>query len=77
MLTCTLGMAITCRIFPGNGATTWVSIFMASSTARRSPVVTMSPGFTATETTTAGDGARTTPPSSRSIRCDTPFSSIL
>ena len=31
-------MAITCRTLPENGAATWVSIFIASSTARRSPV---------------------------------------
>ena len=46
MSTCTLGMAITCRTFPENGATTCISIFMASSTARRSPTATVSPGLT-------------------------------
>ncbi len=35
------------RTLPENGATTCVSIFMASSTAKRSPTETMSPGFTA------------------------------
>ena len=43
--TCTLGMVITCRTFPENGATTCISIFMASNTARRSPTETVSPGF--------------------------------
>ena len=37
---------------------------------------TVSPGLTRMETTTDGAGACTTPPSSRSIRCDTPSTSI-
>src|ERR1039458_3585382 len=74
--TCTLGMVITCRTFPENGATTCISIFMASSTAMRSPTTTVSPGFTRRETTTAGAGACTTPPSSRSIWCETLSTSI-
>jgi hypothetical protein len=40
--TCTLRMVITCRTFPENGATTCISIFIASSTARRSPTETVS-----------------------------------
>src|SRR5271166_3325813 len=59
-----------------NGATTSISIFMASSTANRSPIATVSPGFTRMETSTAGAGACTTPPSPRSIRCETPSTSI-
>src|SRR5208337_1408714 len=52
--TWTLGIAKTCRTLPENGATTCISIFMASSTANRSPAETIFPGFTTTETTTAG-----------------------
>jgi hypothetical protein len=55
--TCTWGIVITCRTLPENGATTAISIFMASSTARVSPAKTVSPGFTAMETTTDGPGA--------------------
>ena len=75
-VTCTCGMVITCRTFPENGATTAISIFMASSTAKVSPAATVSPGLTAMDTTTDGPGACTTPPSSRSIECDTPSTSI-
>jgi hypothetical protein len=42
-----------------------ISIFIASTTARRSPVSTSMPGSTDTATTSAAAGARTMPASSR------------
>ena len=45
MSTCTFGIVITFRTLPEKGATTWVSIFMASRTARRSPTATVSPAL--------------------------------
>ena len=49
---------------------------MISTTATTSPAATSSPGSTGIETTTAGAGLRTRPPSSRENRCGAPSTSI-
>jgi hypothetical protein len=66
--TCVFGAMNTSATSPENGAVTIVSIFMLSSTTIGSPAATRSPGLTSTEMTNAGHPARTTPPSSRTIR---------
>ena len=53
-----------------------ISIFIASTTARRVPASTMSSGATSTPTTSAAAGARTMPASSREKRWATPSTSI-
>ena len=63
--TCTFGTTRTSRTRPPNGASTEVSIFIASSTSSGCPASTSSPGFTATDTTIAGAGATTSPCESR------------
>ena len=70
-----LASASTCRTRPAKGERTAVSIFIDSSTARVSPAATRSPARTATPTTTAGEGARTMPRSSREKRCACPSTS--
>ncbi len=61
-------ITMTCRTVPENGAVMAISIFIDSSTARRSPAATWSPGLTLTPTTIAGPGARTMPASAREMR---------
>ena len=51
-----------------NGARTTVSIFMLSSTSTWLPALTSVPAATGVATTSAGAGARSTPPSSRLTR---------
>ena len=55
--TCTFGVTKTSRTRPANGEEMLISIFMASTTARRSPVSTRSSGTTSTPTTRAVAGA--------------------
>ena len=75
-LTWLFGSTKTCRTVPAKGAATAVSIFMASTITSRSPAATSSPGSTCTETTTAGEPARTTPSSAREIACGMPSTSM-
>jgi hypothetical protein len=72
-LSCALGITSTEATSPGKGAATVDSIFMLSRTATGSPSASTSPGWTRTDTTKAGQSARTTPPSSRIMRCDDPL----
>ena len=66
--TCTLRATKTSRTRPLTGAEMAISIFIASTTARRLPASTMSSGATSTPTTRAAAGARTMPASSREKR---------
>ena len=56
---------------PVNGAVSAVSIFIDSSTSTGCPAATSSPTASGVDTTSAGAGARTMPPSSRLTRCIT------
>ncbi len=73
--TCTFGTTRTSRTWPPKGASTEVSIFMASSTSSGCPASTSSPGCTATDTTIAGAGATTSPWESRVKVWGTPSTS--
>ena len=73
--TCTLVPVSTRRTRPANGAVSEVSIFIDSTTATTSPSATSSPSLTGIATTTDGPWLRTKPPSSRVIRCGTPWTS--
>ena len=73
--TCTFGTTRTSRTWPPNGASTEVSIFMASRMRRGCPASTSSPGCTATDTTIAGAGATTSPWDSRVKVWGTPSTS--
>ena len=63
------------RTRPANGAVSDVSIFIDSTIATTSPSATSSPSLTGIATTTDGPWLRTKPPSSRVIRCGTPWTS--
>ena len=73
--TCTLVPVNTRRTRPANGAVSDVSIFIDSTTATTSPSATSSPSETGIATTTDGPCERTKPPSSRVMRCGTPWTS--
>ena len=74
--TCTFRATKTSRTRPPTGAEMAISIFIASTTARRAPASTTSSGATSTPTTSAAAGARTMPASSRENRWATPSTSI-
>jgi hypothetical protein len=56
------------RTMPATGAKNAVSVFIASKIPSRAPLSTRWPGFTATSIRSAGEGARTLPPTSHSTR---------
>ena len=66
--TCTFVVTKTSRTRPPSGEEMAISIFIASTTARRVPASTMSSGATSTPTTSAAAGARMMPASSREKR---------
>ena len=68
-------MTSSSRTRASNGARSTVSIFMLSSTSTGLPALTSAPAATGVATTSAGAGARSTPPSSRLTRWVTPSTS--